>query len=495
MLRKTTRIILYSSIILFWLVMMALLFIREGYFTKSSWSFPENRWEESKDWWVGLYTNDDKKVGFIQIQTQPDQLSPYGPAFKLSILSRLETVLFATPVNLSIQGSAWFSQRKGLENFQMRLRSGEIKIIIDGEYDGKQLQGNILTGNEKIPYSLPVGKHILLTGGPALPLMDMPVLEPGESISVDVFDPLSMSVQKAIITSQGTETIDTSGSPTKTYKMTVTLGALTSTIWVTPEQEIVQATTPFGLKLKKITPEEAISSVEEKTGDLISNTVIKPKGLKPFRDAKQMWVKIEGVPETRPLPTTVYQVHTTQGYFIQPPENPKSVPLTEKIMRTIPEETLTGDLFVQVEHPKIKQLAQEIVGNEQDLWIKSQKIYEWVYKNIEKRVNINIPSALSVLEARQGDCNEHTVLFTALARAVGIPTRMCLGLVWSEELQAFGYHAWVEVFIGEWTPMDPTLGQPIADATHIALLHGNIEQWTQLISYVNQIQLEIVNVE
>jgi hypothetical protein len=94
--------------------MMALLFIREGYFTKSSWSFPENRWEESKDWWVGLYTNDDKKVGFIQIQTQPDQLSPYGPAFKLSILSRLETVLFATPVNYlfkalhgSVKGKDW----------------------------------------------------------------------------------------------------------------------------------------------------------------------------------------------------------------------------------------------------------------------------------------------------------------------------------------------------------------------------------------------------
>ena len=32
-----------------------------------------------------------------------------------------------------------------------------------------------------------------------------------------------------------------------------------------------------------------------------------------------------------------------------------------------------------------------------------------------------MPSALETLKHRQGDCNEHAVLLTALARASGIP--------------------------------------------------------------------------
>ena len=496
MLWKTTRIVTIASIILFWVVMMTLLLIREGYFTKSTWSFPEIRWEQYTDWRVGVYTNDDKKVGYIQINTNPEPMSPFGPAFKFNITFRLDTVLFSYPVSLSIRGFAWFSQKKGLENFQLSLRSNESDIKIVGEYDGHQLKGEILTGKEIVPYSLPVGRNFLLTAGPAFPLMDAPVLEPGQSISVDVFDPLSRSVQKAIITSQSKETLQIAEENIETYRMTVTLNGLTSTVWVTSGQEIVQVTTPFGLKLKKISPTEATARIpDSEKGDIISSTAIKPKGQKPFRGAKQMWVNIEGLTNINQPPVSTYQVRTAQGYFINPPAEPKSIPLTEKIMRTIPDNTLTGDALIQVEHPKIQKLAKEIVGNEQDLWEKSQKIFDWVYNNIEKEITPNIPSALTVLEIKRGDCNEHAVLFTALARAVGIPTRICIGLVWSEEIQAFGYHAWVEVFIGEWTPIDPTLGQPIADATHIALIYGNIEQWPRLSSYVNQIQLEIVNVE
>lgn len=496
MLWKTTRIIVIASIIFFWVVMMTLLFIREGYFTKSTWSFPETRWEQYQDWRVGIFTNDDKKVGYIQITTNPDPMSPFGPAFKLNVTFRLDTVLFSFPVSLSIRGFAWFSQRKGLENFQLALRSNESDIKISGEYDGHYLQGEIITGKETVPYSLPVGRDFLLTAGPALPLLDTPVLEPGQSISVDVFDPISRSVQKAIITSQSKEALQITGEHIETYRMAVTLSGLTSTVWVTPDQEIVQVTTPFGLKLKKISLTDTIARVPDaEKGDLISATAIKPKGMKPFRGARQMWVKIEGLTSVNQPPSSTYQVKTAQGYFIKPPAEPKNIPLTEKIMRTIPDNTLTGDALIQAEHPKIQKLANEIVGNEQDLWKKSQKIFNWVYNNIEKMISPNIPSALTVLETRQGDCNEHAVLFTALARAVGIPTRICIGLVWSEELQSFGYHAWVEVFIGEWTPIDPTLGQLIADATHIALIHGNIDQWLRLSSYVNQIQLEVVNIE
>jgi uncharacterized protein YbaP (TraB family) len=76
-----------------------------------------------------------------------------------------------------------------------------------------------------------------------------------------------------------------------------------------------------------------------------------------------------------------------------------------------------------------------------------------------------------VLERKQGDCSEHALLFTALARAVGIPTRQVGGLMYmGDEIKAFGGHAWNEVVIdGRWVPVDPTWGQTEPDATHVTL--------------------------
>lgn len=478
--------------------MMFILLLREGYFSKNTYTYAQQRWDTPIDWQMGIFTKDENKIGFIQIHTQPELVSPYGPAFKLDLFTKLETVAFSMPVSLIVQGYAWFSERKGLENFSISLRSGDTRFLISGEYDGKVISGNIVTGKEVIPYNIPVGKDVLLAGGPGLPLLDTPILQPGQSISINVFDPLSMSTQKAVIASHSKETVKIGNEEFETYKMTVSISGLTSTVWVTPNQEIVQAELPIGIKLRKITLAEALTSKEEgreREGDIISETAIKPMGKTPFRGAKQMWVKIRGLSDQMSLPTGLYQTKTTEGYFISPPTHVKSVPLTERVLRNIPPQTLSSSPLIPADHPKIIHLAKEIVADETDPWEKSRRIFEWVHKNIKKEPSFNIPSALTVLETKYGDCNEHAVLFTALARSVGIPTQICIGLVWSDQLNAFGYHAWVEVFCGDWIPMDPTLGQEIADATHIKLLEGDIEQWTRLALYINQIQIEVINIE
>jgi hypothetical protein len=62
-----------------------------------------------------------------------------------------------------------------------------------------------------------------------------------------------------------------------------------------------------------------------------------------------------------------------------------------------------------------------------------------------------------------GDCTEHAVLLTALARATGRPARVVLGVLVARidgEPQAFG-HAWAEIHEGgRWLPVDAT---PIVD--------------------------------
>jgi len=68
--------------------------------------------------------------------------------------------------------------------------------------------------------------------------------------------------------------------------------------------------------------------------------------------------------------------------------------------------------------------------------------------------------ASEVLKRHIGDCSEHAVLFAALARALGIPTRVVHGVVIvrveGAGLQAFG-HAWNEIEAGgRWTRVDAT---------------------------------------
>jgi transglutaminase-like putative cysteine protease len=64
----------------------------------------------------------------------------------------------------------------------------------------------------------------------------------------------------------------------------------------------------------------------------------------------------------------------------------------------------------------------------------------------------------------------------ALARALEIPARQVHGLVYAryaDGKDALYWHAWAEVFsAGEWIAIDPTFGQPVADATHVALGTG-----------------------
>jgi hypothetical protein len=99
-----------------------------------------------------------------------------------------------------------------------------------------------------------------------------------------------------------------------------------------------------------------------------------------------------------------------------------------------------------------------------------------------------VPSAVQVLEARRGDCNEHTVLYVALARALGLPARTAVGLVYVNG--AFFYHAWPEVWLGEWVAVDPTFGQHPADAAHLRFVVGGLAQQVEVVRLIGRLSID-----
>ena len=135
-------------------------------------------------------------------------------------------------------------------------------------------------------------------------------------------------------------------------------------------------------------------------------------------------------------------------------------------------------------------MARQIVGRRRDDARKVELISDWVYKNIEKRVTVSVPSAVEVLETRRGDCNEHTVLYVALARAAGVPARTAAGLVYVGG--SFYYHAWPEVYLRGWVAVDPTLGQFPADAAHLRFTVGGLARQVELVRLIGRLQIEVL---
>jgi transglutaminase-like putative cysteine protease len=140
------------------------------------------------------------------------------------------------------------------------------------------------------------------------------------------------------------------------------------------------------------------------------------------------------------------------------------------------DELLASTPEIDSDSPDIAKLAREVVGDTRGVYAASVKIAHFVNHRLEKAYGVSRDRASEVLALGKGDCTEHALLFTALARAAGIPARQVHGLVFArydDGVPALYWHAWVEVKSGEeWIALDPTFDQPVADPTHVVLGRG-----------------------
>jgi hypothetical protein len=157
---------------------------------------------------------------------------------------------------------------------------------------------------------------------------------------------------------------------------------------------------------------------------------------------------------------------------------------------------LQSSIAVQSNDPSIRRLAESIVGGSASTEERISRILRWLEHNIEKSP-IDVFSALDVLQQRKAECQGHAYLYTALARASGIPTRMVNGLVYSEQFDGFLYHSWAESLEGaRWRVLDPIFGQAAADATHIKLVEGeNLAELLPLLDWVGKVRIRVLEVE
>ncbi len=122
--------------------------------------------------------------------------------------------------------------------------------------------------------------------------------------------------------------------------------------------------------------------------------------------------------------------------------------------------------------PAIKAMAANITSAGSTDFGKVSLLAIWVHDYITYDTSAADPNpdANTILATRRGVCTEYAVLFATLARASGYPTRFVNGYAYASNLGVWQAHAWTEVYLGKWVPVDPTwLEVGSVDATHIVI--------------------------
>lgn len=142
--------------------------------------------------------------------------------------------------------------------------------------------------------------------------------------------------------------------------------------------------------------------------------------------------------------------------------------------------------------PEIVSKAKELAAGKGDAREIVRALALWTADWLKDTIDDG-GGALASLKGRSGNCQTHARLYTALARAAGIPTRFVSGLVYQEG-KGFLYHSWAESFIGEgWTAVDPTYNQVPADPSHLKFFEGHTpNDMTPIIAIIGRIRATVL---
>ena len=89
---------------------------------------------------------------------------------------------------------------------------------------------------------------------------------------------------------------------------------------------------------------------------------------------------------------------------------------------------------------------------------KAEVIRQELFKRIElKEFDNHIGTVQEAMKIKQANCVEHALLFASVCRAMNIPARIALGMIFnrSKEKPEMKFHAWIEFHDGKrWVPSD-----------------------------------------
>jgi len=443
--------------------------------------------------WRGIYYRGDK-IGFSVEQTTA---VPGG--YEIREDGRLQMTLLGATTAVRMRGRARVDEAFRLQRFSFSLDPGTGPTEVSGVLEnGTRLTLAIRTpsGERTETRDLPEPPALALN----LPrVLAARGLQPGQETTVSVFDPATMRNMPMALRVGPREVVRAAGRPVPAFVVEARFAGVTTRSWITDVGETVREESPMGLLTVRETPDQAqaLAVPGAVQADLLEASAISPS--RPLRiddstTVERLRIRLSGL-EAFDVADLEGDGQAREGDVleIRDPRDLAPGPAPADLARY-----LEAEPFLESDAPEIRAEARKAVAGATPARLRAERLVRYVHAILEKRPTISLPSALEVLKTRVGDCNEHTALYVAMARAAGVPSRVATGLV--QLRGAFYYHAWPEVFVpaapgrGTWIAVDPTLDQFPADATHVRLARGGLDRQAAIVSMVGRAKLDVLEV-
>lgn len=437
-----------------------------------------------------------QQVGYSHTQVDTHEKDPVLQ-YEMTSLTYLELNLMGEVQQVRVTGGASLDAFYNLQKFTFALFSRNYRMRIAGD----RIKGTLF----KVQIRTDAGSQVMEVHVPDDALVYSPMLELslkqlpiGKSMRVRLFEPLSLRVEDVMVKALRRESLTHNGETVAATLLETDYQGMKVLSWMNADGRILKQVTPLGWTLVACSAAEALDfeSGEGLGSDLLQAMAVPCRGLIPEpRNARHLRLRIEGWQrDPAELASDRQTVLVEEDGLVHLEVNVPGWPdaMGEEVLSAAEREhALESTAFVQSQHPDIVRQARRIVGDSQDPLEQARLLHDWVYRRIAKNPAVSLPSALDVLKTREGDCNEHTYLYVALARALNLPALIKVGLVYNDG--AFYYHAWPAVHLGQWVELDPTFGQPVADATHLALLDGEIGDQMKLLAVVGRVKIAVLD--
>lgn len=451
--------------------------------------------------WRGIYYRGEK-VGFSVSQTiRTDD------GFEIQEDGRLQMTLLGATSAAAMRTTARVDTSFALKSFEFSLDPGTGAIEVRGTLDPP------VTGE---PYGVTVGitsggatrtEHLTLPGPPAMSLNLSRVLAngglvPGAQHRMTIFDPATLSNAPIDIAVGRREVVRVDDTNVPAFRVEMNFQGMQTTSWVTDTGDVVREDSPIGLMTVRESPDRARSVVVpgRMQSDLLRAAAVVPvmqQRLDNPRDVRRLRFRLDGADLTSPdlqgagqtVRGAEFEIRDTQT--LQPgapdPEAPKY---------------LAPEPLIESDAPEIVAEAETALRGVTGARARAERLTRHVNALLDKKPTVSLPSAREVLRTKVGDCNEHTALYVAMARAAGIPARIAVGLTFVRGVTgAFYYHAWPEVYLDEgdgrglWLPVDPTFNEFPANATHVRLARGGLAKQAAILPLIGRVKMTVLDLE
>ena len=476
--KNTIRILF----IIIWVILFGAL-LKRDYFIKSIDIKEEQVIKRGREEsFAGIYFQQER-IGFVKnrlSESGSDEYVLHQDAFLyLNILNE------SHPVDMRVR--ATLTRDMLLKDFVFHFTSPFYKMDAEGSVEGKVVKFSLTTGKETISDTIRLQKQPFLSTNRRSYLLKQG-LQPGDKLKIPYFDPISLSGKDTVMEYKGQKKILVNKRVYNLHHFVETFSGIKINSWLDDEGKVIKEESPAGFvfiaepefKARdiKVKGKEILSSVSIPVSggslDLSGRTSIRYKLTLPEEtnfDLDKDRQSLEGDILTLQL---------------------ESLPGTNAAACDGFPEELASTPYIQTRNKRVTDLAQAEAREETNDLNRVKVLAEWVFENIEKRPVLGIPDALTTLNTKMGDCNEHAALFAALARNAGVPTRVASGVTFFEG--AFYYHAWNEVCLdNNWYSVDTTKNQFPADLSHIKFVEGETDKQVRIAALLGKLKIEIVD--